>query len=356
MKIDSANIAMTSARQYQRTESAVVKQEAIMSRAATLPEIKAMGTEDGGESVSQKGDDGTDGESSFSILLGGFKSAKMKNISNDTDYAKTMHEIRYETLSYLMNILLGRRPFDYKTGNSIFDAYAQTNGYGYNSFVTSTQRLEMSYSMYESENTSFSTTGTVKTADGREIEFNINLNMSREFETSSYASKLEQVTYMDPLVINLDSDVAKVSDQTFTFDLDCDGVLDEIHMPTSGGFLALDKDKNGTIDNGSELFGTGSGDGFKDLAKYDEDGNGWIDENDSVFEDLLIWSKDADGKDRLVGLSKAGVGAICLASVSTEFSLNDMRTNDPYAAIRKSGFYLMEDGTAGTVQHLDLAY
>ncbi len=37
------------------------------------------------------------------------------------------------------------------------------------------------------------------------------------------------------------------------------------------------------INDGSELFGTSSGDGFKDLATYDEDENGWIDENDSIF-------------------------------------------------------------------------
>ena len=37
-----------------------------------------------------------------------------------------------------------------------------------------------------------------------------------------------------------------------------------------------------------KLFGTSSGDGFKDLAEYDEDGNGWIDENDSIFNRLKV--------------------------------------------------------------------
>lgn len=42
--------------------------------------------------------------------------------------------------------------------------------------------------------------------------------------------------------------------------------------------LSLDQNGNGEIDNGTELFGTKSGDGFADLARYDLDYNGWIDE------------------------------------------------------------------------------
>ena len=43
-----------------------------------------------------------------------------------------------------------------------------------------------------------------------------------------------------------------------------------------------------------------TGDGFKDLAMYDEDGNGWIDENDEIFSKLLIWSKDENGNDEFL--------------------------------------------------------
>ena len=34
---------------------------------------------------------------------------------------------------------------------------------------------------------------------------------------------------------------------------------------------------------------------FKDLAEYDEDHNGWIDENDSIFSKLKVWTKDENG-------------------------------------------------------------
>ena len=82
----------------------------------------------------------------------------------------------------------------------------------------------------------------------------------------------------DPLVINLDGNIAELSDQTFLFDLDGDGEMDEIsELSAKSGFLALDKNGDGTINDGTELFGTRSGNGFQDLSAYDTDHNGFID-------------------------------------------------------------------------------
>ena len=77
------------------------------------------------------------------------------------------------------------------------------------------------------------------------------------------------------------------------FDIDADGEEESIsYLQGGSGYLALDKNGDGVINDGSELFGTKSGDGFADLAEYDADGNGWIDENDPIFDKLLIWAKD----------------------------------------------------------------
>ena len=64
----------------------------------------------------------------------------------------------------------------------------------------------------------------------------------------------------------------ELSDQTFYFDLDADGKEEEISVLNGSGYLALDKNGDGVINDGSELFGTKNGDGFADLARYDEDG------------------------------------------------------------------------------------
>ncbi|MDD3241048.1 MAG: hypothetical protein PHW47_13430 [Lachnospira sp.] len=208
----------------------------------------------------------------------------------------------------------------------------------------------------ETEATTFSTTGTVTTADGRNIDFNMNLEMSREYMEQN------QLTYMnsyssiltDPLVINMTDASASISDQTFLFDIDGDGKTEEHASLGSGsGFLALDKNNDGMINDGSELFGTKSGNGFADLAAYDSDGNGWIDEADDIYKDLKVWTKDENGKDTLLSLKDADVGAIYLGSSKTDFSLKD-DVNTTKAQVRQTGFYLHEDGKAGSVQQVDL--
>ena len=161
---------------------------------------------------------------------------------------------------------------------------------------------------------------------------------------------------IDPLVINLDDNVDSISDQTFFFDLDSDGTLDEISSLNRGsGFLALDKNGDGEINDGSELFGALTGNGFAELAQYDLDGNGWIDEADDIYDKLRVWSVDKDGNPKLFTLKESDIGAICLASAPTQFSVTD-EWNQTRAMVRSSGFFLREStGLAGSVQQIDLA-
>ena len=206
---------------------------------------------------------------------------------------------------------------------------------------------------YESQKMSFSSEGTVKTSDGKEIKFSLDLNMSREF-VSRQSISLKAGAWMDPLAVNFDGTAPGLTDRKYSFDIDCDGRPDQISFLSQGsGFLALDLNSDGKINDGSELFGPKSGDGFSDLAQYDLDGNNWIDENDAIFDKLRIWSKDPDGTDRLLALGEKGIGAIYLGNVDTSFRLKDSGNNS-LGEIKKSGIFLREDGTAGTIQHIDL--
>lgn len=232
-----------------------------------------------------------------------------------------------------------------------------------NSYSSTTQvwKQTMTTNTYysEKEATTFDTTGKVKTSDGRDISFSLSLSMSRSFiEETQITEKLGEImTFYDPLVINLDVPTAAVTDQKFFFDIDQDGTEEEISSLAKGsGFLALDKNGDGIINDGSELFGTKSGDGFKDLAAYDLDGNGWIDENDAVYEALRVWTKDFEGKDVLLSLKEADIGAIFLGHASTGFDLKDAETNETNARIQSTGVFLHEStGAAGTIQHVDFS-
>ena len=218
-------------------------------------------------------------------------------------------------------------------------------------------QITLAHNSYsETEETGFHASGRACTEDGRTIDFNINILMSRSYmEYMNVSIPTMADALCDPLVVNIGSDTADVRDQTFKFDLDADGKEDEISMLGKGsGFLALDKNGDGKINDGSELFGTNSGDGFGDLRKYDSDGNGWIDENDDVFSKLKVWCKDENGKDILMDLKEADIGAIYLGEQQTEFSLGGV---DGYrdGVIRSTGVFLRESTGAGTIQHVDLS-
>ncbi len=220
-------------------------------------------------------------------------------------------------------------------------------------------RVTASYNVVnESEAMNFKTVGTALTEDGRKIDFNAEFGMSRHFSVAFQSLQMEDYTaaLCDPLVINVGADTVDIADQKFFFDLDGDGNIEEISgLGKGSGFLALDKDGDGKISNGKELFGTGSGDGFKDLSIYDSDLNGWIDESDPVFDRLKIWYKNGSGEDRLLSLRDAGVGAIYLGNVSVDFSDKNQETGDLNGIIRKTGIFLRENGGVGTIQHVDLA-
>ncbi|WP_148715597.1 VCBS repeat-containing protein [Chitinolyticbacter meiyuanensis] len=210
----------------------------------------------------------------------------------------------------------------------------------------------------EFESASFTADGVVKTADGREISFSAELLLQRSYrsETSvSMATGSLARPQKDPLVINFDGSAAQLAEQTFAFDLDADGKQDDISLLKSGsGFLALDRNGNDRVDDGRELFGPQSGNGFADLALYDDDSNGWIDEGDAVWGQLKVWLKDDAGNDRLLGLSDLNVGAIYLGHGRADFDLKDSN-NRNLGQIRASGVWLSESGSGGTIQHVDLA-
>lgn len=215
-------------------------------------------------------------------------------------------------------------------------------------------RIDARETTIEAEKMSFSSQGTVKTADGREIKFNLSFEVSRVFmETRSLQIRAGDAL-LDPLVINFNNVSAALGDRNYYFDIDCDGSDDLIAFTAAGsGFLALDKNGNGRIDDGSELFGPQTGNGFDELAGYDDDNNGWIDENDAIFDKLRIWTLDEDGNKVLLALGQVGVGAIYLGNIQTEFGLRTI-TNDALGQIRRTGLFLKENGEAGTIQHVDL--
>ncbi len=198
----------------------------------------------------------------------------------------------------------------------------------------------------------FSTQGHVQT-DKRSITVDVEFKLSRNTLSDK---AVKQLILTDPLVINYDTTLASLSESKFRFDIDSDGLADQISLLKKGsGFLALDKNGDGRINNGKELFGTESGNGFDDLKIYDTDGNGWLDENDPMFEKLRIWVKNDVGDDRLIALGEVGIGAIYLGNAETLFNMTDSKNEATLGVLKQSGIFLKENGDVGIVQNIELA-
>lgn len=202
----------------------------------------------------------------------------------------------------------------------------------------------------ETERTSVCGSGRLKTADGRRIDFAYSLDLARDYSSRKTSSEAGTLRLRDPLILSFDGKSCELTGERVAFDLNGDGTAEEIPgLGAASGFLVFDRNGNGKADDGSELFGVASGNGFADLARLDSDRNGWIDEADPAWGQLAVWSGDSFG-----GLGQRGIGALCCAAVDAPFSLKT-KANELLGQIRSAGLYLSEAGEVGQLQQVDLA-
>ncbi|MGN0607181.1 MAG: hypothetical protein ACI4JM_11725, partial [Oscillospiraceae bacterium] len=167
-------------------------------------------------------------------------------------------------------------------------------------------------------------------------------------------------TKYDPLILDLDGDgfnIEKKEDGA-NFDLDKNGFAEKINWTKKDGFLCLDLNGNGTIDDGGELFGdktlladgTTAKNGFEALAQYDGNGDGVIDENDEIFGSLRVWvdadGNGASGEGEMKTLAELGITSINLGyeNVNAE--------TDTEATIGNAAGFTLADGTKGSIGEL----
>lgn len=308
------------------------------------------------EAVSSTTDNSSGFSGSLKNIMTEFEKSQKTKSSSIADRLEAVRQMRNQTFQYFLELLFGKKSSLRSPDLADENTYSLEQNIAPNAISYQTTRYTSYFTYCEDETTSFSATGKVLTSDGRSIDFNMDLTLSRSFreQTSSFIDYTQPVL-LDPLVINLDTASCNVTDQKFFFDLDADGTEEELSMLANGsGYLALDKNGDGIINDGRELFGTQSGNGFAELSMYDLDKNGWIDEADEIFEKLKIWTMDSDGSSKLLSLKESGVGAIYLGSAASDFSLKDS-SNATAAIIRATGMFLYEDGRSGTMQQVDLA-
>ncbi|MEB3317652.1 MAG: hypothetical protein VKO39_05870, partial [Cyanobacteriota bacterium] len=177
-------------------------------------------------------------------------------------------------------------------------------------------------------------------------------------DTGSTALAGTVIPRRDPLLLDLDGDGIETrgrQDQLILFDHDADGVKTGTGwVKPDDGWLVLDRNRNGSIDSGRELFGIDSlkdngqmaADGFDALRDFDANSDGKIDANDRIFGSLRIWRDlNQDGisqSDEITTLLSNGIISIGVTSipVRTDLGNGNLQT--------ASGTFLRSNGATGT--------
>ncbi|WP_394091825.1 calcium-binding protein [Xylella fastidiosa] len=168
----------------------------------------------------------------------------------------------------------------------------------------------------------------------------------------------------DPLVLDLDGDGIETvaAGKHILFDHDGDGIKHASGwVKPDDGFLVLDRNGNGRIDDGSELFGADTilanghkaTSGFEALRDLDSNGDGLFDAADARFADVRVWRDlNQDGQSQaneLFTLSSLGIASITLTPTNTEDV--DLGNGN---LIDNRGTYTRTDGRTGVVGDLQL--
>ena len=197
---------------------------------------------------------------------------------------------------------------------------------------------------YQAVQASFSGELTLK--NGESISFALDFSMELSWARYSYTEQPVQ----DPLLVSLSGEPVQLSTDSSEFDLFSDGK--KIQLPQLAArqyYLAYDRNQDQQINNGTELFGPSTGQGFTELAGFDDNANGFIDPGDDIWQYLYLWRPEQS----LLSMQQAKLGAISIESAATPMPLHNA-DNTLAGQLQRSGLAFMTDGKPALVQQIDL--
>jgi hypothetical protein len=167
----------------------------------------------------------------------------------------------------------------------------------------------------------------------------------------------------DPLVLDLDGDgIETVGINPLApvlFDHDNDGVRTGTGwIKSDDGLLVLDRNGNGTIDGGAELFGdntpgaagTPVANGYIALQAQDSNSDGQINNQDASYTQLRVWRDlNQDGISQageLQTLGQAGIASIGVAGTTTNINLGNGNTQIASGSFTRTNGSTGQSGTA----------
>lgn len=197
---------------------------------------------------------------------------------------------------------------------------------------------------YQAVQASFS--GELQLTDGSSISFAFDFSMAVSWARYSYTEQPLQ----DPLVVSLTGSPVQLTEQNMLFDLNSNG--NKVKLPQLAAqqyYLAADRSQDQQINNGAELFGPQTGQGFAELAKFDDNGNGFIDPGDDIWQYLYLWRPN----EQLLCMNDTKLGAFSISSAATPMPLLDKQQHKT-GEIQRSGLAFTADAKPVLVQQIDL--
>ena len=280
-------------------------------------------------------------QQSVSVSKPTFSTTVLKNGISEEDSDLMSLDAKTRQLIQALEVLTGKK-IDLKSllGKSSKSSVPRSNSpiLTYESMQAEQSKMNVSFD------------GKMQTKDGKEIAFSLSIKWSQSFVETQRVRMQDGKVMQDPLVISLDGNPPVSSDK---IDFNLNASAQQINkLNANSGYLVNDKNGNGQADNGSELFGPKTSNGFAELAAYDDDKNGWIDSSDKIYKQLYIWNPQTNANG-MTSLEQAGIGAISLSALDVNYTQKSS-IDTPIADYKQASVAVGENGASYGVFSVDL--
>ena len=214
---------------------------------------------------------------------------------------------------------------------------------------------------FDMQSSSTTTTTLAQLSDqGMQVQTTTVSSSSAIHVRIEFSSGAQQPTQQsDPLVIDLAGNGINLTSAPngVHFDINGDGKSERTaFVQGDDAFLVYDRNGNGRIDGGRELFGdqNGARNGFEELRRYDDNADGIIDKKDSIFQSLrLLNDMNSDGMvagTEISTLDESGIASISLQTAQR--SQDDGKGN----TLAEKAAYTRTNGSTGEIADAWVGY
>ncbi len=279
----------------------------------------------------------------------------------DGNSIKTVKYSSYKLTMNFTNVEAQEASENKSIASAFTNALADFFGYGSDKSVSddrssanaSLKASSASFS-YEAASLSYSESSS------RAARASSNTNVSTVNTASSSYMRLQELALQgcDPILLDLSGEGIQLTEagKGANFDINADGIMDSTAwVKGNTAMLVYDKNGNNVIDDGSELFGdqNGAKDGFKELAKYDSNKDGKIDNKDTIYKNLKLY-RDLNGDGKMQANEFNTLQEMGIKSLSLEARDCDDDVNGNSIVLR--GSFEREDGTKGEMADAIFGY